>query len=130
MRMARSGRLFPARIDPRGGSFGERSFRAVQSTLASFSTTTMAKNVEGHAIRSMPDGPEREELMREFAKDFPRPLRLFVGREKTPEKNEAKVILADSKGRERVRIVVDSSDFPRVEILDENGKVAYKIPPE
>lgn len=83
-----------------------------------------------HAIRSMPDGPEREELMREFAKDFPCPLRLFVGREKTPKKNEAKVVLADSEGRERVRIVVDSSDSPRVEILDENGKVAYKIPPE
>lgn len=87
--------------------------------------------VERHrAIRAMPDGPEKEDLMRKFREDYPSPLRLFVGREKTPDKNEAKVIVADSQGRERVRVVVDSNDCPRVEILDENGKVIYRIPPE
>lgn len=91
----------------------------------------MAEMIERYeAIRSMPEGPERERLMREFENDFPSPLRLFVGREKTPERDEAKVVIADSEGRTRVRIVVDSSDSPRVEILDADGKVVYKIPPE
>jgi len=81
------------------------------------------------AIRSMPEGPEKEQSMMEFRKDFPSPLRLFVGREKSPERDEVRVVVADSKGRPRVRIAVDSTDLPRLEILDENGKVVYKIPP-
>jgi len=81
------------------------------------------------AIRSVPEGPERERLMNEFRKDFPSPLRLFIGREKSPERDEVRVVVADSKGRARVRIVVDSKDWPKVEILDENGKAIYRIPP-
>lgn len=82
------------------------------------------------AFRSISEGPDKEQLRSEYERDFPSPLRLFVGREKTPEKDEAKVVVADTQGRPRVRIVVDSSDSPRVEILDAHGKVVYQIPRE
>jgi len=82
------------------------------------------------AIRSMPEGPEKQQAIGEFRKDYPYPLRLFVGREKTPENDEARILLADKNGRVRVKIAVDSSDSPRIEILDENGEVVYKLPPE
>lgn len=92
--------------------------------------TPMAEMIDRYRdIRSMPEGPERTRLMREFNDEFPAPLRIFLGREKTPEKNEAQVRLTDSKGRTRIRMIVDSDDSPRVEILDEDGKVIHRIPP-
>ncbi|ESU34497.1 hypothetical protein G3A_00665 [Bacillus sp. 17376] len=40
------------------------------------------------------------------------------------------VQLSDSKGQPRIRMVVDQSDIPRMEFLDGDGKVLYKLPPE
>jgi hypothetical protein len=53
--------------------------------------------------------------------------RVFVGRWAN---GEAKVSLSDSKGRERLRFIVDSRDTPRIELLDENGEVVHYIAPE
>jgi len=50
--------------------------------------------------------------------------RIFVGR--TPA-GEALVSLRDRQGRERIRILVD--DAPRLEFLNEQGVVVYKLPP-
>lgn len=52
--------------------------------------------------------------------------RLFVGRN---GKGEALVMLADSKGRPRIRLRVDEHDVPRMEFLDEAGNVTYSLPP-
>lgn len=43
---------------------------------------------------------------------------------------EALVALADSKGRERLRMVVDNNDVPRIEFLDEQGRVERTFPEE
>jgi len=40
------------------------------------------------------------------------------------------VQLSDSKGNPRIRMVLDSSDVPRMEFLDSEGNVTYKLPPE
>jgi len=40
------------------------------------------------------------------------------------------VKLMDSMGRQRIRMVVDKNDVPRIEFLNENGDVTYKLPPE
>lgn len=37
--------------------------------------------------------------------------------------------LCDSKGRDRIRMSIDADDVPRLEFLDENGEVIYKLPP-
>ena len=41
---------------------------------------------------------------------------------------EAVIRLSDRQGRERLRIVVD--DVPRLEFLNEQGEVVYRLPPE
>lgn len=43
---------------------------------------------------------------------------------------EAEVVLADSKGRDRIRLKVDAGDVPSLEFLDEEGKTVYRLPPE
>lgn len=53
--------------------------------------------------------------------------RAFIGRSIN---GEAKVSLGDSKGRERIRMLIDQHDVPRIEVLDANGEVIYSLPPE
>ncbi|MEH7402650.1 hypothetical protein V7148_16850 [Gottfriedia acidiceleris] len=53
--------------------------------------------------------------------------RAFMGKNSI---GEITVQLSDSKGKPRIRMVVDENDIPRMEFLDGDGKVTYKIPPE
>ena len=51
--------------------------------------------------------------------------RLFVG-----ERGRTALLrMNDTRGRERVRLIVDSLDVSRLEFLDDSGRVAYRIPP-
>lgn len=43
---------------------------------------------------------------------------------------EVSVKLADSKGRERIRIAIDENDVPIFEFLNEVGEVIYSLPPQ
>lgn len=53
--------------------------------------------------------------------------RAFMG--KTAD-GEITVQLMDSKGKSRIRILVDDNDEPKLEFLDADGNVTYKLPPE
>ncbi|RDI39929.1 hypothetical protein [Falsibacillus pallidus] len=53
--------------------------------------------------------------------------RAFMGKNK---KGEVSVKLMDSKGKDRIRMVVDENDIPRMEFLDGEGNVLYKLPPD
>ncbi|MGN4422494.1 hypothetical protein ACTFQN_01170 [Bacillus cereus group sp. MYBK30-1] len=53
--------------------------------------------------------------------------RMFMGKN---SKGEVSVSLMDSKGKDRIRMVVDENDIPRMEFLDAEGKVTYTLPPE
>ena len=55
----------------------------------------------------------------------PGPRRVFVG--KTADRS-ATVSLADADGRPRLRLTVDAAGNPRIEFLDETGKVVTRIP--
>jgi len=55
----------------------------------------------------------------------PGPRRVFVG--KNADKS-ATVSLADANGKPRLTLTVDASGNPRIEFLDENGKVTDRIP--
>lgn len=52
--------------------------------------------------------------------------RIFMGKNRN---GDVSVRLSDSKGKERIRMVIDSSDIPRLEFLDEKGSVIYSLPP-
>jgi hypothetical protein len=48
--------------------------------------------------------------------------RIFLGSEGA-EKRRAMLELKDSRSRPRIRLIVDEDDTPRIDILDEKGKV-------
>lgn len=61
--------------------------------------------------------------MRRFLSDSPR--RIFMGK---AQNGDAVVELSDSRGRTRIRLAIDRTDTPRIELLDEQGAVVWAIP--
>lgn len=53
--------------------------------------------------------------------------RAFMGK---GQNGDVSVKLMDSKGNDRIRMVVDENDVPRMEFLNEKGEVTYTLPPE
>jgi len=90
--------------------------------------------VKGLQIWDLPPGS-----ISEFRKQF----EIDHGRQPSPQEiwrnrifsgrwfnGEAKTSLSDSKGRERIRLIVDSNDIPRIELLDEHGVTIHCLAPE
>jgi len=81
------------------------------------------------AIRAMADGPAKDDRMRRFRASmeargaFPAE-RFFAG--KRPDKSST-VMLADRKGRARLRLSVDSLGAARIEFLDDSGHVTRSL---
>ena len=79
-----------------------------------------------NAANTLPAGAERDAALAKVrAEAPPGPRRLFVG--KTQDKAST-VILSDGDGRPRLRLTVDATGNPRIEFLDEAGKVVTRIP--
>ncbi len=83
------------------------------------------------AIRALPDGPEKtrrlaalQTYMRSqgYFGDTPR---VYAG--KDPDRT-ALVVLSDPQGRPRLRLAVDSLGAPKLQFLDEAGKVTSELP--
>jgi len=79
----------------------------------------------GEAIRKMPEGPEKQAARKTLSAANFSPTRIFVGKSK---EREAKVTLYDAKGNARINMMVDASGAPRLDFLDESGKVTYSLP--
>jgi hypothetical protein len=78
-------------------------------------------------IEKMPDGPEKI-AARQKLTEMVSPgtaERAFVGRDR---ENASVVRLNDAKGKIRVKLSVDASGQPKLEFLDEGGKVTYSVP--
>jgi hypothetical protein len=76
-------------------------------------------------IRKMPEGPEKEAARKSLRESGFSPTRIFVGKNK---EREAKVTLYDAKGNARINMIVDVAGVPRLDFLDEGGKVTYSMP--
>lgn len=53
--------------------------------------------------------------------------RAFMGKD---QNGEMTIKLMDSKGKPRIRMAIDENDVPRMEFLNGEGEVIYKLPPE
>jgi hypothetical protein len=90
--------------------------------------------IKGLWVWDRPPGP-MSEFKEHFERVHGRPPRIqeteftraFVGRWIN---EEARVSLADRRGRERLRLIVDSKDRSRIEFLNENGEVIHYVAPE
>ena len=83
------------------------------------------------AIQKLPDGEEKSRRLKEYQEQLKREgkvggaVRFFAGRDQS---DTAMVVLSDPKGRPRLRLTVDGSGAPKVEFLDEKGKVTHELP--
>jgi hypothetical protein len=79
------------------------------------------------AIEKMSDGPEKTAAMKEL-REMPAAAsaeRVMVGRDR---EQAAVVRLSDTKGKPRLKLSVDASGAPKLEFLDDAGKVIYSLP--
>jgi hypothetical protein len=83
-------------------------------------TIDKVKEIEG-----MIDGTERQELIKELTKDNHK--RMFMGK---TSNGEVSVRMNDSGGKERIRMLIDKNDNPKLEFLNSKGEVIYSLPPE
>lgn len=80
---------------------------------------------EAMRFKSMPDGPERAEALRQLQAKYPPSInRAYFGRDLD---KSVGLTLRDGKGRERLRMVVKADGTPEIELLDESGKVANHL---
>jgi len=74
----------------------------------------------------LPAGAQRDAALTDIrANAPPGPRRVFVG--KTTDKS-ATVVLSDAQGKPRLTLTVDATGNPRIEFLDDAGKVIARIP--
>ena len=79
-----------------------------------------------NTANKLPEGAERDAALKKIRSEAPPgPRRLFAG--KTQDKAST-VVLSDADGRPRLRLTVDATGNPRIEFLDEAGKVVTRIP--
>ncbi len=79
-------------------------------------------------IDKMPDGAEKTEAQKKLQADRFVAQRVFVGREKD---KSASIYLMDTKRKPRIIMTVSGADgTPKLEFLDEAGKVIYRLPEE
>lgn len=77
-------------------------------------------------INKLPTAEERQKANREFREsDAATVSRLAIG--KSRDKTSL-IMLNDGKGKPRLRISVAASGTPKLDFLDENGKVFYSLP--
>jgi hypothetical protein len=79
-----------------------------------------------NAANRIADPAEREAAIKKIRDTTPAgPRRVFVG--KTADR-AANVSLADANGKPRLTLTVDATGNPRIEFLDENGRIVDRMP--
>jgi hypothetical protein len=87
------------------------------------STLELLKRMD--AIRRMPEGAEKAAAQKRLREDAAVAQRVFVGKGRD---RQAGVFLSDAKGKTRIRMQVDADGNPKLEFLDGEGKVVYRLP--
>ncbi|HEV7504554.1 MAG TPA: hypothetical protein VGS07_06570 [Thermoanaerobaculia bacterium] len=78
------------------------------------------------AARRIPDEAARKAAMQALIdKDEATKQRLFLGKWRD---NSAVLVMSDIKGRPRIRMQVAPDGMPKLEFLDDAGKVLYSLP--
>ena len=79
------------------------------------------------AIEKMSDGAEKTAAMKELRETAGGAERVMVGRDR---EQAAVVRLSDLNGKPRIKLSVSAAGSPRLEFMDESGKVFYSLPQE
>jgi hypothetical protein len=76
-------------------------------------------------IAKMKPGPEKDQAQKRLSEEWGA-QRLYVG--KMADKS-ATLVLSDTAGKARLRIMVDAAGNPKIEFFDAGGKALYSLPP-
>lgn len=76
-------------------------------------------------IKKLPDETARNAAMKELGKTEYAPERITIA--KLPDKS-AMILLSDAKGKPRIKLSVEPAGNPRLDFLDETGKVICSLP--
>ena len=77
------------------------------------------------AVQKMPNGTEKDAATRELGREQFSPERLTIGKMRD---KSATIVLADGRGRPRIRMSVAEDGNPILAFLDETGKITYQLP--
>lgn len=100
---------------------GLRIWDRLNSSLADFAT-------KYEAIKKMQDEAAKNAAIKELSDrgEFGT-NRIIIGKSRD---KSAMIVLSDAKGKPRIRISVDAMGNPKLDFLDETGKVIYTLPEE
>ncbi|SDT48846.1 hypothetical protein SAMN05444162_4542 [Paenibacillaceae bacterium GAS479] len=87
------------------------AYKGDQVTQMFFHESTIGERMYGHVLYDRPNGVVRARMDRS-------------------QDGSVGVKLSDSKGQERIRLVIDADDIPVLEFLNEKGEVVYSLPPK
>jgi hypothetical protein len=78
------------------------------------------------AVQKMPDEAARKAAFQKMIdkNELPR-NRLFLGKRRD---NSTSLEISDIKGKPRIKMSVDANGNPKLDFLDETGKVIYSLP--
>jgi len=80
---------------------------------------------KNEAVQKMPGGAAKDAAMKELGQEGFAPERISIA--KLRDKS-AMIVLSDAKGKPRIRMSVEETGNPRLEFLDEAGRVTYTLP--
>jgi len=97
---------------------GLRIWDRPHTSLADFVTKT-------EAIQKMPNGAAKDAARKELGQEGFAPERISIA--KLRDKS-AMIVLSDARGKPRIRMSVEETGNPKLDFLDESGRVTYTLP--
>ena len=80
---------------------------------------------QSESIQKMPNGADKDAATAEFRRTYFSPERISIG--KLRDKS-ATIVLSDAQGKPRIRMSVEETGNPKLDFMDETGKVIYEVP--
>jgi len=80
---------------------------------------------KSEAVQKMPNGPAKDAATQDLRREGFAPERISIVKQRD---KSATIVLSDAKGNPRIRMSVEESGNPKLDFLDEAGKVTYSLP--
>jgi len=80
---------------------------------------------KSEAIQQMPDGPDKAAALRALRVEGLSPTRISIAKNRD---KSATIVLSDANGKPRIRLSVEETGNPKLDFLDESGRITYTLP--
>jgi hypothetical protein len=80
---------------------------------------------KSEAIQQMPDSPDKNAARRALRQEGFAPERISIAKNRD---KSATIVLSDANGKPRIRLSVEETGNPKLDFLDESGRITYTLP--